>query len=454
MKSNTTLGHRHGACVVMALTACVFGASGQNDTTETPPAPSRTAPTDAPAVSTPDQPKEVIRVPASAVTTGTADEVFRGRPATARRRPAGQAGAFPSSASPSKPVHRAPPSKKPAASKQPARSKPVLGTKPFADEAAARRAAAARTKASSGKGSPKNLREDLRKKGLLARESAEDTKPTDEMSRTRRGRYHRYRRSRTRASGRSTSPSEPAAQAMLDMIPDAPDESARPKSVSRTKHVAPVRVAEPPTPDSTEATVGAASAESDPAAGVPASQSAKRAGKESPKVVDEYSNFLTSESQEPSSWMVTISLLSKLALVVGLVYLTVFVLKSVLFRGGAITLKHKDVQLQVLESVALAPNRNLHVVALGGRTFLLGSTPNQVMLLAELSPGTVVNSGDGSKGFSALLSRVVPEAGAQLDSLSSQAQRDPEETLRQKVARLRQDQAVPAVSEDQGSPDG
>jgi flagellar biogenesis protein FliO len=41
--------------------------------------------------------------------------------------------------------------------------------------------------------------------------------------------------------------------------------------------------------------------------------------------------------------------------------------------------------LRVMSSVALAPNRHVHVIsAPDGRSFLLGATPNQVNLIAEL----------------------------------------------------------------------
>jgi flagellar biogenesis protein FliO len=73
----------------------------------------------------------------------------------------------------------------------------------------------------------------------------------------------------------------------------------------------------------------------------------------------------------------------KLGLVVLLAYLCALLVRKVAQRRGA--LKVGGGVLRVVESAALAPNRGLHIVAVGNRAFLVGSTPEQFSVLGEVS---------------------------------------------------------------------
>jgi flagellar biosynthetic protein FliO len=73
----------------------------------------------------------------------------------------------------------------------------------------------------------------------------------------------------------------------------------------------------------------------------------------------------------------------KLGLVIILAYLCALAVRKVGQRRGA--LRIGSGVLRVVESAALAPNRGLHIVAVGKRAFLVGSTPEQFSVLGEVS---------------------------------------------------------------------
>jgi flagellar biogenesis protein FliO len=88
---------------------------------------------------------------------------------------------------------------------------------------------------------------------------------------------------------------------------------------------------------------------------------------------------------EKPLWLSFIDVVSKLAIVIGLLYLTLL--------GIRWLQKHKSPQLdaeggatiRVLETVGLTPGRSLHLVTVGDKTLLLGATDHQLSLLTELS---------------------------------------------------------------------
>jgi flagellar biogenesis protein FliO len=76
----------------------------------------------------------------------------------------------------------------------------------------------------------------------------------------------------------------------------------------------------------------------------------------------------------------------KLIAVLGLAYGSLLLLKRT-GMGGATTMKPggKSAGMQVVSSLTLAPNRTVHLLKVpGGKTVLVGATPNQVNLIVDL----------------------------------------------------------------------
>src|SRR5207244_6879819 len=76
----------------------------------------------------------------------------------------------------------------------------------------------------------------------------------------------------------------------------------------------------------------------------------------------------------------------KLAAVLGLAYGSLLLLKRAGIGGGSAGRSGGTNQgMRVVSSLVLAPNRTVHVIKVaGGRTLLIGATPNAVNLLADL----------------------------------------------------------------------
>jgi flagellar biosynthetic protein FliO len=74
----------------------------------------------------------------------------------------------------------------------------------------------------------------------------------------------------------------------------------------------------------------------------------------------------------------------KLIAVLALAYASLLLLKRV-GVGGASVARTGGQGMRVLSSLTLAPNRSVHVLKVpGGKTLLVGATPNQVNLIADL----------------------------------------------------------------------
>ena len=73
----------------------------------------------------------------------------------------------------------------------------------------------------------------------------------------------------------------------------------------------------------------------------------------------------------------------KLVLVLILAYLCMLALKRFSQRRAAGSAKGGA--LRVMDTIGLAPNRQLHIVALGDKAYLLGSTPESISLIADVS---------------------------------------------------------------------
>ncbi len=97
--------------------------------------------------------------------------------------------------------------------------------------------------------------------------------------------------------------------------------------------------------------------------------------------------MVTAKSDSRPFWQVAVDMGVKLLLVIGLVYATLIGIrwlqkfKNPITGGGA--------TIQLLETVGLAPGRSLHLIVVGEKTLLLGSTDQQISLLSELADAHV-----------------------------------------------------------------
>jgi flagellar biogenesis protein FliO len=88
----------------------------------------------------------------------------------------------------------------------------------------------------------------------------------------------------------------------------------------------------------------------------------------------------------------------KFVLVLGLAYVSLHLLKRA--NAARLSTPTSTAGLHVVSSLSLAPNRSVHVLQVpGGKTLLVGATPNQVNLIADLgevSASDLVASESGS----------------------------------------------------------
>ena len=74
---------------------------------------------------------------------------------------------------------------------------------------------------------------------------------------------------------------------------------------------------------------------------------------------------------------------AKTALVLAALYAVLWLIRRNYVRGGA---ARQGVSLMVLQSAQLGPGRSLHLIGVGGKTLLVGSTSQQISLIAEVDP--------------------------------------------------------------------
>ena len=103
----------------------------------------------------------------------------------------------------------------------------------------------------------------------------------------------------------------------------------------------------------------------------------------------------------------------KLVAVLGLAYGSLTLLKRA--GGGGPTVARaasgSSVGLRVVSSLALAPNRTVHVLQVpGGKTLLVGATPNQVNLLTELGELPALDLAPDGPSFLDVLASKLPHA--------------------------------------------
>jgi len=146
-----------------------------------------------------------------------------------------------------------------------------------------------------------------------------------------------------------------------------------------------------------------------------------------------YEEDAAEKDPEQPLYVTALSFLFKLALVLALAYVSILGLKKwsgmkggLPARGGA--------GIKVVESAALGSNRSLHLVAVGSRRLLVGSTQAQVNLIAEVDPNEFPEPAVAEPGatFGDHLSRFL---GTRTDA--SGAETNVSDALRESTAFLR-----------------
>ncbi len=101
-----------------------------------------------------------------------------------------------------------------------------------------------------------------------------------------------------------------------------------------------------------------------------------------------------------------IRLVAGLAVTVGLVYLTGFIMRAV--RQARIVSRGRPT-MEIRESLALGPGRTLHIVRVGEKHIVVGATPSHVTFLTEVDvpgsrdPGAGGAGGARGRGFREIL---------------------------------------------------
>lgn len=72
----------------------------------------------------------------------------------------------------------------------------------------------------------------------------------------------------------------------------------------------------------------------------------------------------------------------KLAVVLGIAYGSIWMLRGILQRPGV--MPGRKGHLKVLESASLGPNRSIHLVKVGGKVLVVGSTNDQITAIGEV----------------------------------------------------------------------
>jgi flagellar biosynthetic protein FliO len=104
-----------------------------------------------------------------------------------------------------------------------------------------------------------------------------------------------------------------------------------------------------------------------------------------PSLFSSSSRLVSSSSRDQRGYglMTALDFALKLVLVIILAYVCMLALKK--FSQRRMARPSKSAGLRVVDTIGLAPNRQLHIVTLGERAFLLGSTPESVSLISDIS---------------------------------------------------------------------
>ncbi len=142
-----------------------------------------------------------------------------------------------------------------------------------------------------------------------------------------------------------------------------------------------------------------------------------------------------------------IRIVASLALIVGLIYATLYLLRmNMRLRDGRYAGYSKKRFMQISESISLGANRSLHIVKVGGKCLVIGSTPTNISLITELDGESLGLDGTGEQPPAKLNGQVLEQRQMQLwEQAQEQAQDHGREILRDKA--FDQDGELP---QDQG----
>lgn len=139
------------------------------------------------------------------------------------------------------------------------------------------------------------------------------------------------------------------------------------------------------------------------------SQKSEANNRSEPNCADDYIALLESaaksqqDSSDSSIRISVLRILASLILVVGLAYATTHVLRRYVDLRGP--LAHRQRAMRVVESLSLGPGRTLHLVEIGSRKFVVGSTATSIATLVELAEGdlpvgSTINSSEPGRNSS------------------------------------------------------
>ena len=112
------------------------------------------------------------------------------------------------------------------------------------------------------------------------------------------------------------------------------------------------------------------------------------------------------QKEDAPLYVTALRFILSLALVLGLVYVTILGLKKFTGMRGLGALGVGQHRIKVLENSSLGANRSLHLVEVGSKKLLIASTPNQISLITEFAADEIsdTNSGQSGGGFKDQLS--------------------------------------------------
>lgn len=106
----------------------------------------------------------------------------------------------------------------------------------------------------------------------------------------------------------------------------------------------------------------------------------------------DYSEIASAPASAPW-WSMTFDLVVKLGLVIGLIYLTMWALRTYVL--GPQARRRTDARLtgrmDVLDTTVLAPNRTLYLVEVADRVLVLGATGTSLNTLAEIREAEAID---------------------------------------------------------------
>lgn len=132
----------------------------------------------------------------------------------------------------------------------------------------------------------------------------------------------------------------------------------------------------------------------------------------------DYSEIAAAPANAPW-WSMTFDLVLKLGLVIGLIYLTMWALRTYVLGPQARRRIAKGMpgRIDVLDTTVLAPNRTLYLVEVADRVLVLGATGTSLNTLAEIrEPEAIDLLKKGSEGETA--ADALPTFAAQLKTLT------------------------------------